>query len=84
MAWREFMRSCALCVSAIASAAIAVVIAIQIHGGGLDLGAMGVECVLGAVFFTDLILVLLDRLDLVLRSWFIGLGRRAPQPCSPC
>ena len=72
LAWREFQRSCGLCVATTASAAIAVVIAIQIHGGGLNLSAMGVECLLAAVFFADLILVLLDRLNLVLRSWITG------------
>jgi hypothetical protein len=74
LAWREFGRSCAISVSATASTALAVVIAVQIHGGGLAISAMCIECVLGAVFFTDLILVLFDRLDLVLRSWMIGVA----------
>ncbi len=72
LAWREFLRSCAICVSATVSTALAVVIAVQIHGGGLAVGALSVECALAAVFFSDLILVLLDRLDLVLRSWITG------------
>jgi hypothetical protein len=72
LAWREFLRSCGICVSTTASVAVAIVIAVQIHGGGLAIDAMSVECVLAAVFFTDLILVLFDRLDLVLRSWITG------------
>ncbi len=33
---------------------------------------MAIQCALGAAFFADLIIVMFDRLDLVLRSWFIG------------
>ena len=57
-----------------ASTAVAVVIAVQIHGGTPAISAMSIECVLAAVFFSDLILVLLDRLGLVLRSWIIGVA----------
>jgi hypothetical protein len=31
------------------------------------------QCVLGAAFFADLILMLLDRIDIVLRAWLAGL-----------
>ncbi|HEX3089962.1 MAG TPA: hypothetical protein VHQ23_15020 [Ilumatobacteraceae bacterium] len=74
LAWREFLRSCVICVSTTASTAVAVVIAVQIHGGTPAISAMSIECVLAAVFFSDLILVLLDRLGLVLRSWIIGVA----------
>jgi hypothetical protein len=74
LAWREFLRSCAICFATTASTAAAIVIVLQIHGGELAISEMSVEAALSAVFFTDLILVLLDRLDLALRSWIIGVA----------
>lgn len=71
---RVFYRSLGICVAAIVTPAAAVVIAIRIHGGGVPMAALTVQCALGAVFFTDLIMVLLDRVDLVLRSWLCGIA----------
>jgi hypothetical protein len=73
LAWQVFLRSFATCVDSVAIPAIGVVIAARIHGGRIPAGALVVQCVLGAVFFADLILGLLDRIDLVLRSWICGL-----------
>ncbi len=67
------LRSFASCVAAIGLPAGAVMLAVYIHGGDIAFGALTLQCVLGAVLFTDLILVLLDRLDLVLRSWVAGI-----------
>ena len=39
------------------------------------------QCALGAVFFADLILVLLDRLDVVLRSWLTGVALGVASLC---
>jgi hypothetical protein len=74
LARREFLRSLAMCVSSNATVALAVVIAVQIHGGDVAIGALAAQCALGAVFFADLILVLLDRLDLVQRSWLTAVA----------
>ena len=71
---RVFYRSLAICVATIVTAAAAVASAIRIHGGDIPTSALTVQCALGAVFFTDLIMVLLDRLDLVLRSWLFGIA----------
>ncbi|MGZ4790845.1 MAG: hypothetical protein ACXWBO_03180 [Ilumatobacteraceae bacterium] len=68
------VRSVATCVAAISLPAGAVMLAVGIHGGDIAFGALTLQCVLGAVLFTDLILVLLDRLDLVLRSWIAGIA----------
>ncbi len=70
---RVFFRSFATCIAAITLPAGAVMLAVHIHGGDIPFGALALQCALGAVFFTDLILVLLDRLDLVLRSWLAGI-----------
>ena len=72
LARREFFRSAAICVGSNATVALAVVIAVRIHGGSFAAGSMAIQCALGAAFFTDLIIVMFDRLDLVLRSWLIG------------
>lgn len=74
LAQREFLRSLTICVAANGVAALAVVIAVRIHGGNIAVGALIVQCALSAVFFTDLIVVLFDRLDLVLRSWLTGVA----------
>jgi hypothetical protein len=74
LAWHEFCRSLVICVASTTTVAGAVVIAVQVHGGQNPIGALVVECALGAVFFTDLIVVLFDRLDLVLRAWLTGLA----------
>ena len=74
LAFRELQRSCAICVTTTATAALAIAIAVRVHGGQLAASTMVAECALGAVFFTDLIIVLLDRLDLVLRSWLTGVA----------
>ncbi len=71
-AWHQFLRSLAICVGSNATVAIAVVVAVRVHGGNFASGAMAIQCALGAAFFTDLIIVMFDRLDLVLRSWLIG------------
>ena len=68
------LRSLATCVAAIGVPAGAVMLAVRIHGGDIAFGALTLQVVLGAVLFTDLILVLLDRLDLVLRSWLAGIA----------
>lgn len=73
-AWHELLRSITICVAFNATAALAVIAAVLIHGGGLAIGALVLQCALGAVFFTDLIIVLFDRLDLVLRSWLNGVA----------
>jgi hypothetical protein len=72
MAWHEFLRSLAICAASNATAAVAVMIAVRIHGGNIAAGSMAIQFALGAAFFTDLIIVMFDRLDLVLRSWLIG------------
>jgi hypothetical protein len=77
LAWRELQRSCAICVTTTATAALAIGIAVRIHGGDLAVSTMVVECALASVFFTDLIVALLDRLDLVLRSWLTGVAAGA-------
>ncbi len=74
MARRVFYRSFIICVVAIVTPAIGVTVAIGIHGGDLLVEALVVECGLGAVYFVDLIMVLLDRLDLALRSWLAGVA----------
>jgi hypothetical protein len=74
LARREFQRSCAICVATTAATAVAIMIAIRVRGEELALSSLIVECALAAVFFTDLIIVLLDRLDLVLRSWLAGVA----------
>ena len=74
LAWREFLRSLAICVASNATVAVAVLIAVRIHGGSFPAGSMAIQCALGAVFFTDLIVVMFDRLDLVLHSWLTALG----------
>lgn len=71
---RVFFRSLAICVAAMAIPAGGVMIAVRIHGGDIAVGALILQCVLGAVLFTDLIMVLLDRLEIVLRSWLIGIA----------
>lgn len=73
-AWHELVRSITICVAFNAAAASAVSATVLIHGGDLAVGALVVQCALGAVFFTDLIIVLFDRLDLVLRSWLNGVA----------
>jgi hypothetical protein len=74
LARRVFYRSFIICVVAIVTPAIGVMVAIAIHGGDLSVEALLVECGLGAVYFIDLIMVLLDRLDLALRSWLTGIA----------
>lgn len=74
LARREFQRSCAICVATTASTALAIMIVVRVRGEELAVSSLIVECALAAVFFTDLIIVLLDRLDLVLRSWLTGVG----------
>ena len=69
-----FYRSFIICVVAIVTPAIGVMVAIRIHGGDISVGALTLQCVLGAVLFTDLIMVLLDRLEIVLRSWLSGIA----------
>ena len=71
-AWHEFLRSLAICAGSNAMVAVAVMTAVRIHGENIAAGSMTIQCALGAAFFTDLIIVMFDRLDLVLRSWFIG------------
>lgn len=73
-AWHEFLRSLAVCVGANATVAMTAIIAIRVHGGQLTVGAMTLQGVLGAVFFTDLIVVMFDRIDLVVRSWLAGVA----------
>jgi hypothetical protein len=74
LARRVFYRSFIICVVAIVTPAIAVAVAIGVHGGDMSIEALTVECGLGAVYFVDLIMVLLDRLDLALRSWLLGIA----------
>jgi hypothetical protein len=74
LAWHQLVRSLAICVAANATVAVAAMIAVRIHGGDIAIGPIMLQCALGAVFFTDLIVVLLGRLDLVLRSWLAGLA----------
>jgi hypothetical protein len=73
LARRVFYRSFIICVVAIVTPAIGVMVAIGIHGGDISVEALSVECGLGAVYFVDLIMVLLDRLDLALRAWLTGI-----------
>ena len=68
------LRSLAICVAAMGIPAVGVMIAVRIHGGDVAVGALTLQCGLGAVLFTDLIMVLLDRLALVLRAWLIGIA----------
>lgn len=70
----ELVRSITICVAFNAAAACAVIAAVLIRGGDLAIGALVLQCALGAVFFTDLIIVLSDGLDLVLRSWLNGIA----------
>ena len=72
VARRELLRSLTVCVVSNATVALAVLIVVRIHGGSFAAGSMAIQCALGAAFFTDLIIVMFDRLDLVLRSWLIG------------
>jgi hypothetical protein len=74
LALRVFYRSFAVCIVAIVIPAIGVIVAIGIHGGDISVEAITVQCALGAVYFVDLIMVLLDRLDLALRSWLSGIA----------
>ncbi len=74
LARRVFHRSLAICVAAIVIPAIAVVVAVRVHGDDIPVAALAVQCALGAVFFADLIMVLLDRLDVALRSWLFGIA----------
>ena len=71
---RALFRSFAICVVALSVPAVGVMIAERIHGGDVSIGALTLQCALGAVLFTDLIMVLLDRLELVLRAWLIGIA----------
>jgi hypothetical protein len=73
LARQVFYRSFMICVLAIVTPAIGVMVAIRIHGGDIPVEALTVQCALGAVYFVDLIMVLLDRLDLALRSWLSGI-----------
>lgn len=73
-AQRVFFRSLAICVAAMSIPAVGVMIAVHVHGGDVAVGALTLQCGLGAVLFTDLILVLLDRLALVLRAWLVGIA----------
>jgi hypothetical protein len=73
LARRVFYRSFVICVLAIVTPAIGVLVAIRRHGGDISVEALTAQCVLGAVYFVDLIMVLLDRLDLALRSWLSGI-----------
>jgi hypothetical protein len=73
LARRVFYRSFVICVLAIVTPAIGVMVAIGRHGGDISVEALTVQCALGAVYFVDLIMVLLDRLDLALRSWLSGI-----------
>jgi hypothetical protein len=74
---RELFRSFTICVAAMSVPAVGVMIAERIHGGDISTGALTLQCALGALLFTDLIMVLLDRLELVLRAWFIGIAAAA-------
>jgi hypothetical protein len=73
LAWRQFLRSLTIYATANAVAVVAAVIAVRIHGGNVAADALTLQWLLGAAFLTDVILVLLDRVDLVLRSWSAGL-----------
>ncbi len=70
----EFFRAFTICATALVIPAIAVMIAMRIHGSDVATIALIAQCVLGLTFFTDLIVGLLDRLDLVLRSWLSGIA----------
>jgi hypothetical protein len=73
-AWKAFCRSLVVCTATMVLGAAAVVVAVRIHGGDIPLALLALQCALGAVFFADLILILLDRLDLDLRAWLIGVA----------
>ena len=81
-AWHVFLRSLAICAGSNAAVALGVVAAVRIHGGSIAVGSMAIQCALGAAFFTDLIIVMFDRLDLVLRSWLIGFAAGVMSLCT--
>lgn len=73
-AWYVFCRSLTICTATMVLGAAAVIVAVRIDGGEAPIALLALQCALGAVFFADLILMLLDRLDLDLRAWLTGIA----------
>lgn len=73
-AWYVFCRSLAICAAALLTSAAAVVVAVWVQGGDVPVDVLALQCGLGIVFFADLVLMLLDRLELILRAWLGGIA----------
>lgn len=73
-AWYVFCRSLAICAATMVVTASAIAFAVWIRGDDVPIDVLALQCGLGVVFFADLVLMLLDRLQIILRCWLGGIA----------
>jgi len=72
-AWAQCRRSLLIYLTAISTVTALVWIIAAANGQRIPSSVLAVQIVLGISFLCDLMIVTLDRLDLVLKSWLLGL-----------